>query len=307
MKSILLIVDYFAERWPEWFPLFLESCARNPSIEWIIHTDCPESCAPPRNVSISKMTWSQYQAHVSHKLGIALQTDRRYKICDLRPAYGVIWEDEIARYDFFGWSDIDLVYGDLRHFLTDAVLAHNVVSTHTWCFSGHLCLLRNRAWVRNAFRKLPDWRRAMESRENLRYDEDHFFRVFVRPNRYTPAWLKPLVWLADRLDPFRAKYRNVYLTEQYTTPLVPGLWAESATTRHADVWYWKDGRVTNDQNGDRQFMYLHFMNYVSARWMDPRYGTRAPWSSIGRLVDFDAALAGRGFRIGVDGFRLLDR
>ena len=82
--------------------------------------------------------------------------------------------------------------------------------------------------------------------------------------------------------------------------------AGSKTTRHSDVWYWQDGKVTNQHNGARQFMYLHFMNYVSARWMDERYGTRAPWSAFETPVKFDASLAGRGFRIDLDGFSLLE-
>lgn len=306
MKSIAIVIDYFGGIWPEWLPLFLESCARNSSIHWIIHTDCPQPRNSPRNVVISSMTWAQYQAHVSRKLDISFDTDRKYKICDLRPAYGVLWEDEIAGFDFFGWSDIDVIYGDLRHFLTDDVLEHNVVSTHTWCFSGHFCLLKNEPWVKNAFRELEGWRAAMTSPENQRYDEDHFIRAFIRPNRFTPKWLEPLVWLADRINPLRVRYRKVYLVEQYTTPLVPGLWAESKTVRHSDRWFWKDGKVTNAHNGDRQFIYLHFMNYVSARWMDERYGKKAPWSAIQKLVSFDAKLAERGFRIDMDGFSLLD-
>jgi hypothetical protein len=306
MKSIVLIVDYFGGKWPEWFPLFLESCARNPSINWIIHTDCSEPAYSPRNVVVRGMTWSQYQAHVSRKLNLSFDADRKYKICDLRPAYGVIWEDEIADFDFFGWSDLDVIYGDLRHFLTDAVLNNNVVSTHAWCCSGHFCLLKNETWVRNAFRRLAGWRKAMESHDFQRFDEDHFIRAFIRPNRFTPKWCRPLVWLADRINPLRARYRKVYLVEQYTTPLVPGLWDYSNTIRHSEVWYWKDGKITNEHNGNRQFMYLHFMNYVSARWMDVRYGEKAPWSAIENLVNFDAALAGRGFRIDIDGFSLLD-
>jgi hypothetical protein len=305
MKSVVIIVDYFGREWPEWFPLFLESCSRNPSINWIIHSDCAESGAIGSNVIVFRMTWLQYKAHVSRKLGISFDAANAYKICDLRPAYGVIWEDEIAGFDFFGWGDIDVIYGDLRRFLTDSVLANNVISTHAWCFSGHFCLFRNQRWIRNAFRKLRHWRKVMESQESLRFDEDHLIRVFSRPNRFTPKWCKLLAWIADRANPLRAKYRKTYLVEQFTTPLVPGLWRGSST-KHSDVWYWRDGKITNKENGDRQFMYLHFMNYVSGRWMDKHYGTHAPWAEMEKLLKFDPALAKRGFRIDLNGFWLLD-
>ncbi len=41
MKSIIIIIDYLGGKWPEWFPLFLESCRKNPDISWLIHTDAP--------------------------------------------------------------------------------------------------------------------------------------------------------------------------------------------------------------------------------------------------------------------------
>ena len=47
-------------------------------------------------------------------------------------------QDYIKGYDFWGYGDLDLVYGDIRAFLTDSVLEHKFLLG--W---GHLTLLHN--------------------------------------------------------------------------------------------------------------------------------------------------------------------
>ncbi|MEO1131626.1 MAG: DUF6625 family protein, partial [Cyanobacteria bacterium J06639_1] len=39
--KIALIVVWFGQ-WPIWFPAFLRSCELNPSVDWLIFTDCPK-------------------------------------------------------------------------------------------------------------------------------------------------------------------------------------------------------------------------------------------------------------------------
>lgn len=81
MKTIVLIIDYFSEAFPDWFPVFIESCRKNPTINWIIHTNCIYEYEIPRNVEIILMSEYQYCKIVSEKLGIYFYPFRNYKIC----------------------------------------------------------------------------------------------------------------------------------------------------------------------------------------------------------------------------------
>ena len=69
------------------------------------------------------------------RLGIEIGWNEPYKICDLRLGWGTIFRDHVADYDFFGWGDIDVIYGDLRKFLTNDVLDHDIVSLLTGIFN----------------------------------------------------------------------------------------------------------------------------------------------------------------------------
>jgi hypothetical protein len=90
MKSIVIIIDYFGGKWPEWFPVFLESCRRNPTINWIFHTDCQCDFFDISNVSFHDMTIEDYKKHVNAKLGVRFKPANYYKLCDLRPMYGIM-------------------------------------------------------------------------------------------------------------------------------------------------------------------------------------------------------------------------
>jgi hypothetical protein len=306
MKSILIIIDYFGSKFPEWIDLFFESCRWNPTIDWLIHTDCETGTSVPKNVTIKKIGWDEYVRLVSRKLDIDFAPYQSYKICDIRPALGVIWDKEVEGYDFFGYSDLDLIYGNIRHFYTDEILAKsNVLSTHEWCISGHLCLMKNVPWIKKAYARVKGWRTLYEMPDHTSFDEGHFLRAFFLPGTHNNRRFPRLHWVIDWLNLSNLKYRRgAYMKEQFTTPLAPGLWA-GMEVQHSHLWFWKNGRITNNTNADREFIYLHFMNFKNARHMDARFGTVAPWSTLEQIVGIKTSEISDGFSIGLAGFRSL--
>ncbi|MFC2101136.1 DUF6625 family protein [Bacteroidota bacterium] len=298
MKSIIIIIDYFGGKWPEWFPLFLESCRYNPTINWLFHTDCPCSPCSIKNVEFNYITKDDYIKYVNNKLDVRFDPADYYKICDLRPMYGVLYEEQITAYDFWGYGDLDVIYGNIRHFYTDKVLENNIISTHSWCISGHFALIKNEEWLKNAYLKIKNWKRIIEMKNNQRFDEDIFTKLFKYP-KGLPVGLQQLY---DFLYPSSKMFRtNSFFKEQYTTPLVPYPW-KTGNMKHPLVWFWKDGRITNELDGDEEFIYLHFMNFKHARYLDPVYGKKAFWCDLPRLVNINSDNFIKGIRIDRYGF-----
>ena len=52
-----------------------------------------------------------------------------------------------------------------------------------------------------------------------------------------------------------------------------------------DTWYYRDGVVTNSRDKNRDFIYIHFMNFKSSQWRHD--GTKAPWESKDRIYQID--------------------
>lgn len=120
MKKILLINCYFGT-YPDYFELFLDSCKNNKSIDFLLFTDCKIE-EVPKNVQIIYINFEELKIKIQKKFDFQITLNTPYKLCDYKPAYGYIFEENIKGYDFWGYCDIDLLFGDLRKFLTEEIL-----------------------------------------------------------------------------------------------------------------------------------------------------------------------------------------
>lgn len=268
-------------------PFFLQSCRYNPDVQWLFFTDCGVPPDAPENVQFRVMSFTDYCNMVSVRLGIHFQPSSPYKLCDLKPALGYVHADNLAGFDFWGFSDIDLIYGNLRtHFTNARLSSFDLLSTHERRISGHLCLLRNVRRMREAFMLSPSWREKLSSDEHLAFDESSFSRLFIRYK----SWPTPLRNLANGLNPL---WRCSDFAEAYSTPNGRVRWHDGSFN-FPQRWIWKDGRLYNDQDGVRQFPYFHFIGWKSDAWP-----TRPKCELMG-----DATLAGRNaWCVTAEGFR----
>lgn len=110
--KIALVVAYFG-KFPEWMDLYLYSCSKNPFIDFIFYTDCEIPQRTYTNTIFHNISSNDYCDFVSKRLQIDFHPSHSYKLCDLKPFYGIIHEKDLDKYDWWGFGDIDLVYGDL--------------------------------------------------------------------------------------------------------------------------------------------------------------------------------------------------
>lgn len=285
MRSIVIFIDYFG-RWPGWFGLFLESCATNPTIDWIFHTDCDVPQAHSPNVKFIRTSLARYCEKVSDVLDVRFKPASAYNLCNIRPMLGVVHAELAQGYDFFGWGDIDVIYGDIRSIYDDRVLSRNVISSHGGICSGHLTLIRNEPWLATAFQNLAHWRRRLEDpgpfewHESL--DEAHLTGLF------SPS-AKTRRYFAERCAatwPEPSYFMNNYFKEQYSTPFTPNRWI-GGRAEHPETWFWRDGVLTNASDRDRQFLYLHLMNFKAKRWVnEDLYADSPTWDALPSSMRF---------------------
>lgn len=166
--SLLLILPYFG-RFNNYFPHFLMSCRNNPTVNWLIITDDKTDYDYPENVKVVYTTFPELRERVQASFDFPVTLESPYKLCDYKPAYGYIFNDEIKGYDFWGYCDNDLIFGDIRSFLTDDVLngKEKVLSR------GHLSLYRNNSFMNTFFKEHTEgfYRTALSSNRGYSFDE----------------------------------------------------------------------------------------------------------------------------------------
>ena len=135
MKSVVILFPYFGKLPPQ-YKMWRESALRNPSIDFMFFTDA--NVIPANNIIVHKMLFDEFKHQVQKSFDFPIVLDRPYKLCEYKQSYGYILQEHIKEYDFWGYGDLDLVYGDIRAFLTDNVLKYKFLLG--W---GHLTLLHN--------------------------------------------------------------------------------------------------------------------------------------------------------------------
>lgn len=127
--------------WPSHFQFWLDSCSHNEVITFILITDIPiDEYEVPQNVKIIKNSFADIQAKVKSKfpaLKVSLNTP--YKLCCFKAAYGYIFEDIFKDFEYWGFYDIDTIWGDICRFIPEN--ENNYFIKIFPC--GHLTFIRN--------------------------------------------------------------------------------------------------------------------------------------------------------------------
>ena len=160
---------------PIWLPAFMQSCGENPDVRWLIYTDIEVGGPVPGNVEIKRTQLHEFNARCSETLGVKIDVQPTFlkKLSDLKPAYGLVFADDLRPFDFWAYSELDIIWGDIRYFMTDGLLAeHDIVSACHYKMCGHFTLFRNTESVNRAFEVIPDAVRCMAEPNDSRFRLD---------------------------------------------------------------------------------------------------------------------------------------
>lgn len=151
--KITLIIPYFG-KWPTYLNVYLKGCEHNKWLNVIFFTDCKIPDNHPEHVTFIPYNLERLSKLISEKLQREFTIKYPYKLCDFKPCYGLIFEDYLKDSDYWGYGDIDLIYGDLQPHITNRIKeGFDVLSNRKEILSGSLSLFRNTDLLKNLFSK----------------------------------------------------------------------------------------------------------------------------------------------------------
>lgn len=173
--SCALILPYFG-KFHSYFPLFLRTLERNPSFTLLLFTDCDDGREYPANVEVHPMTFDEFRHLASLRLGVDAALGEIHDICDFKPAYGLIFEEYLVDFDWWGYCDCDLLFGDLEKLCLPLM-----EGSYDKLFAmGHMTLFRNTRENNRRFMKPLHgeeiWRKALGEPGLYVFDEDTLCR-----------------------------------------------------------------------------------------------------------------------------------
>lgn len=169
LHSIIVILPYFGPL-PEMFGHWLRSAELNKTVDFLIFTDQKLHSQAP-NITVRQSTLQQIKEKAIETLGTHVALEKPYKLCDLKPFYGRIFANDVCNYDFWGYCDCDLIFGDLRAFLTEDILS----SYNSILGLGHLHLQRTNDPLYQDVIEQCKSRNGKTWKEVLAYDKNEAF------------------------------------------------------------------------------------------------------------------------------------
>jgi len=288
MNKIALIIPYFTAYPPIWLNLNFYTCSKQSNIDFVYFTDCDEIiylASKYSNIICHKISFEDYCNNVSNRLGLAFHPQHAYKLCDLKPFYGFIHEDILKQYDFWGYGDNDLVYGNLEVLTSDNMLSsYDVITTMSERIAGHFAIFRNNEKYRTLGFKCPQWKEHLLLNEHVGFDESDWVRLVLPEKRiYTAIYkslFKPFMsygkWVEMTYRLYSNKWNRKFTKEMFTTPI----------PKDGDVWTYdnKTGKIIAPDG--RELPYLHFLFFKKTKYLETDKYWKNDFWKIDKRIDF---------------------
>lgn len=170
-NKVVFIIPYFGKV-PPYFSLWLQSAEKNLDFDFLIYSDLQLNINPESNVKLIKVSFGELKCKIEKLLNKKVRLKSPYKLCDYRPMYGLLFEENIQKYDFWGFMDVDLILGNISKFISDELLdLHDKLY-----YEGHFSLFRNCELMNTLFmRQYPhimDWEYAFSTDYACHFDEN---------------------------------------------------------------------------------------------------------------------------------------
>ena len=234
MLDIRVIANYFGAP-PRIFPLWLDSCGANLDIQWMFITDIDMSCYTlPSNMTVINTNFGKLKEVLQAKFPYPVRYERPWDFCAFKPLLGTIFEDELQGADYWGWSDCDMLYGDLTPVVKLAEQGYDKIMPN-----GHFSIIRNTPELNKFIFNHPCTRKAVAVDENglSCYDERDFrFTVMHDYGAKQASEIVPYIHLYPRWGHFKfnvskAASRLLGLGEDGSCPVV-FTWQSGKLTGH---------------------------------------------------------------------------
>ena len=223
MLDVRVVVNYFGNP-PHVFPLWLDSCGCNEGIKWLFFTDIDMSkYHVPANMVVIPCDFKWMKSRIQSKFSYPVRYSRPWDFCALKPLIGTIFAEELGGADFWGWSDIDMLYGDLSPVIRLAEDGYDKIMPN-----GHFSIIRNTKDLNRFIMEHPCTRKAVaEDEYGLScYDERDFrFTVMYDYGARQASEVVPYIHLYPRWGHFKfnvshAASRTLGLRDDQDCPVI---------------------------------------------------------------------------------------
>lgn len=250
MKKVCFCIPYFGQ-WPAWIDLFIRSCSYNQCVDFLILHDreLPVKSIPS-NIILKKFSIEQFKLCAENLLGFKLKNFiDNHKVCDFKPFYGLMFKSHLKDYEYWGYCDVDVMFGDLSKVINPTFLHEvDVFSAHESKIVGHFTILKNVDTVNNLCFQIDGYRERFWEPHITFMDEGSF--AIVLYNNPHIKWKK----VNPIKEGLKQEFMDHNITYRYDGSVAD---FDSHLTNYT---VWQNGRVFFSVDKIKvEILYVHFM------------------------------------------------
>ena len=237
MKRGLFIIPYFG-RLPYYFPLWMHTASYSKRFDFWILTNDNSISSIAKNIKIINQNFEDFVQKIQSKFDFQLGLTAHRKLCDFKPCYGYIFEEGITQYDYWGFCDIDLLWGDIDN-LVPLEEGYDKLYVH-----GHMTLMKNTTEMNRLFMQpvngYDNYQNILSAENNCIFDEstDGLNINLIAKSKGIKIYFD--YQLAD-INPFSFLFRIAQY--DYSLPCKKGRSVVFPPKRKI-LFYWKNGSLT---------------------------------------------------------------
>lgn len=239
MKNKVALIIIWLGRMPAYFELWKKSCLYNKDIDFLLYTD--QNLDSEANLKVRQITIDAFNKKAKESLGLNIDINKPYKICDFRPAFGQIFEEDLKGYEYWGYCDIDMVFGRISQFIQSAMSDGYAKINHNGPFTLFKNDLRNKFLYKEKGAKFT-YKEVFQSNEHYAFDE------FCG------------IWSIAKSNKIKEYNTNEFVDFNRREKELSDINGDNHKTQ---AFYWKEGRaytvfLRNGKIEKHEKLYLHF-------------------------------------------------
>ncbi|MFR0496449.1 DUF6625 family protein [Limosilactobacillus reuteri subsp. suis] len=245
MRNLIgIIIPYFGHL-PNYFDLWLESVKYNSDINVIFLTDIKKPKKIPTNLIWENISFNEVKKRAQKLVSFNISLSRPYKLTDFRPAYGQMFSDYLENYDWWGFGDVDTIWGNL-----DPIIEKVKSNKFDKVLSlGHLTLLKNSKKINSLYRikekNLWNYKEVFSNNNSYHFDEGGGLSFIAR---------------AENCQIYDERPDNMSFAD--VNPNYQGFTLAYSSEKDPYIFRWKNGNlqgyyVMNNRVFSKDFTYVH--------------------------------------------------
>lgn len=237
----ICIYSIYIGKLPDISRVWIKSCGYNKDFDFVLITDDKvENITIPPNLKIINYTLTEFKNKCQKAFNFPIELSNSYKLCDYRVVIGDVFKEELKKYEWWGFCDIDLIFGDLKKYITDEMLnLYQRIGMY-----GHLTLFKNCKEMNELYKKdgsIFNYKEVFSNKHNYIFDETAGLNMICRKNKI--EWFKKL----KIIDANRFSNR---ITEYFQE------------NHFQEIFYWDNGKVkyaaiVDGKIIEDEFAYIH--------------------------------------------------